>query len=194
VRAGAKLLFDSISEEEKAETELKASALIAAIAAGTEDKQKNGRNRTCLLGKNIHILLVDHEDSFVHTLANYFCQTGARVTTVRTPVSDSVFAQVNPDFVVLSPGPGLPGDFDCAATIASAHRHDIPVFVVCLGLQAIIETYGGHVAATDPAPYMANLHVSAWWNWARFLPACQQKLPSAAITRYLPTVPVCLTT
>jgi anthranilate/para-aminobenzoate synthase component II len=50
------------------------------------------------------ILLVDHEDSFVHTLANYFRQTGAKVTTVRRRWPDEVFDRVSPDLVVLSPG------------------------------------------------------------------------------------------
>jgi len=149
VRAGATLLFDSRPEEEEAETELKASALIAAIAASEESGQENNRHETCQTGKNIHILLVDHEDSFVHTLADYFRQTGAKVTTVRTPVSDDVLAQVSPDLVVLSPGPGWPRDFDCATTIAKARKRNLPVFGVCLGLQAIVEAYGGKLQQLD---------------------------------------------
>ena len=39
------------------------------------------------VGEGVSILLVDHEDSFVHTLANYFRQTGASVTTMRSPVA-----------------------------------------------------------------------------------------------------------
>lgn len=143
VRAGATLLFDSIPEEEEAETELKASALLAAIAASETDGAENTLQESSQPGTDKHILLVDHEDSFVHTLANYFRQTSATVTTVRTPVADDVFQQVNPDLVVLSPGPGWPEDFDCAATIARARRHNLPVFGVCLGLQAIVEAYGG---------------------------------------------------
>ena len=46
--------------------------------------------------------ITDHEDSFVHTLANYFRQTGATVTTVRTPVAEAVFDSVDPDLVVLA--------------------------------------------------------------------------------------------
>ncbi|TIT58614.1 MAG: anthranilate synthase component I, partial [Mesorhizobium sp.] len=91
------------------------------------------------------ILLVDHEDSFVHTLANYFRQTGANVSTVRTPVPEEVFERLKPDLVVLSPGPGTPKDFDCAATIKKARARDLPIFGVCLGLQALAEAYGGEL-------------------------------------------------
>lgn len=97
-------------------------------------------------GKGLKILLVDHEDSFVHTLANYFRQTGAEVVTYRSPVADSVFHDVAPDLVVLSPGPGSPKDFDCAATIGRARARGLPIFGVCLGLQALAEAYGGELA------------------------------------------------
>ena len=97
------------------------------------------------VGDGVNILLVDHEDSFVHTLANYFRQTGANVSTVRTPVPDEVFDRLKPDLVVLSPGPGMPKDFDCAATIKKARARDLPIFGVCLGLQALAEAYGGEL-------------------------------------------------
>ncbi|TPL02103.1 MULTISPECIES: anthranilate synthase [unclassified Mesorhizobium] len=145
VRAGATLLFDSVPEEEEAETELKASAMLSAIrdaklgnAAGTE-------RTTARVGDGVNILLVDHEDSFVHTLANYFRQTGANVSTVRSPVPEEVFERLKPDLVVLSPGPGTPKDFDCAATIRRARSRDLPIFGVCLGLQALAEAYGGEL-------------------------------------------------
>ena len=134
VRAGATLLFDSIPEEEEAETELKASALISAIREAPKGNSSVGRQRAAQVGEGVRILLVDHEDCFVHTLANYFRQTGAEVTTVRSPVSDEVFDRVNPNLVVLSPGPGSPTDFDCKATITKSRARDLPIFGVCLGL------------------------------------------------------------
>jgi anthranilate synthase len=141
VRAGATLLNDSDPQEEEAETELKASAMIAAIRdAKSDPKSKRGVAR---VGEGVNILLVDHEDSFVHTLANYFRQTGATVNTVRTPVPEEIFDRLNPDLVVLSPGPGSPSDFDCKATIKKARARELPIFGVCLGLQALAEAYGG---------------------------------------------------
>ena len=149
VRAGATLLYDSDAAEEEAETELKASAMLAAIrqaSAGDVDDEERERAR---VGEGVSILLVDHEDSFVHTLANYFRQTGAKVSTVRSPVADEVFNHVNPDLVVLSPGPGSPKDFDTKATIDKARSRNLPIFGVCLGLQALTEAFGGELRQLD---------------------------------------------
>ena len=145
VRAGATLLYDSIAQEEEAETELKASAMISAIRDARAGNSGSIERSTARVGEGVNILLVDHEDSFVHTLANYFRQTGANVSTVRTPVPDEVFDRLKPDLVVLSPGPGTPKDFDCAATIKRARKRDLPIFGVCLGLQALAEAYGGEL-------------------------------------------------
>jgi anthranilate synthase len=145
VRAGATLLHDSDPEEEEAETELKASAMLAAIREAKAGNASQAAREAAPVGQGTKILLVDHEDSFVHTLANYFRQTGATVSTVRSPVAEEVFDRLKPDLVVLSPGPGMPKDFDCAATIAKARARDMPIFGVCLGLQALTEAYGGEL-------------------------------------------------
>ncbi len=143
VRAGATLLFDSDPEAEEAETELKASALLAAIRDSAKGNVPKSEVDVAKVGTGKKILLVDHEDSFVHTLANYFRQTGAHVRTVRSPLTADVFDQYEPDLVVLSPGPGTPSDFDCKNTIKQARERDLPIFGVCLGLQALAESYGG---------------------------------------------------
>jgi anthranilate synthase len=145
VRAGATLLNDSDPEEEEAETELKASAMLAAIREASAGNAASSERSASRVGEGLSILLVDHEDSFVHTLANYFRQTGAQVVTVRSPVADELFDRVKPDLVVLSPGPGMPSDFDCKGTITRARDRDIPIFGVCLGLQALAEAYGGEL-------------------------------------------------
>lgn len=143
VRAGATLLYDSNPDDEEAETELKASAMIAAIRDSAKPLPQTVSSEKKKPGSGVNILLVDHEDSFVHTLANYFRETGAKVTTVRTPVADQVFDAVNPDLVVLSPGPGTPKDFNCKDTIDKARARKIAIFGVCLGLQALTEAFGG---------------------------------------------------
>jgi anthranilate synthase len=142
VRVGATLLIDSIPEEEEEETYTKAAALIKSIQQ-TPDKVLKENNCIVKTGKNV--LLVDHEDSFVHTLANYFRQAGANVTTVRSPHAQKILSKppVHYDLVVLSPGPGRPSDFDLEKTIGLALSDNMPVFGVCLGLQGIVEYFGG---------------------------------------------------
>jgi len=149
VRAGATLLFDSDPMEEERETELKASAMLTAIREAGKSNDLDADRETAQVGVGRKILLVDHEDSFVHTLANYFRQTGAEVVTVRSPISDEVLSDHNPDLVVLSPGPGSPKDFDCAATIEKVRGKGLPIFGVCLGLQALTEAYGGTLKQLD---------------------------------------------
>lgn len=150
VRAGATLLYDSDPESEERETELKASAMRAAIreagtvAAAVEAAVKEP------VGAGLKLVLVDHEDSFVHTLANYFRQTGAEVVTLRARkgvgIDPETILAARPDLVVMSPGPGNPSDFECARTIKAVRAAGLPVFGVCLGLQALVEAHGGRLA------------------------------------------------
>lgn len=149
VRAGATLLYDSNPQEEEAETELKASAMLAAIREAHKVQAETQKQEAEMVGQGTNILLVDHEDSFVHTLANYFRQTGAKVSTVRAPITDAVFDEVKPHLVVLSPGPGTPSDFNCMATIEAARARKLPIFGVCLGLQALTEAFGGKLNQLD---------------------------------------------
>lgn len=149
VRAGATLLYDSDPDEEEAETELKASAMRAAIRGDVPSNAGGGDGYRVPKGQGRRILLVDHEDSFVHTLANYFRQTGAEVLTTRTPIDPAVFDDFAPDLLVLSPGPGSPADFDCRRTIDLALERDLPIFGVCLGMQAIADYFGADLAQLD---------------------------------------------
>ncbi|MCG7409941.1 anthranilate synthase component I [Paenibacillus sp. ACRRX] len=148
VRVGATLLYDSIPEEEEQETLVKGAALIQAIRGTT--KVKNAEQEDNLTGVGQRILFVDHEDSFVHTLASYFRQTGAEVITVRTKHAQQLLRQNNTfDLVVLSPGPGTPSDFDLHTTIQLCADRLLPIFGVCLGLQGIVEYFGGQLGVLD---------------------------------------------
>jgi anthranilate synthase len=142
IRAGATLLFDSDPDAEEAETELKASAFLDAIrrTEGAERRPPSASPRT---GAGKRVLIVDHQDSFVHTLANYLRQTGAEVVTLRAGFPADLFDDVKPHLAVLSPGPGTPGDFDVAGTLEALLRRRIPAFGVCLGLQGMVEFFGG---------------------------------------------------
>lgn len=147
VRAGATLLYDSIPLEEERETELKASAMLAAIREAGTNLEVPESVAKAPVGAGVRVLLIDHEDSFCHTLANYFRQTGAEVVTerARKGVGFDVaeFDRLKPDLLVMSPGPGNPGDFRCGRTIEAARERQIPIFGVCLGLQALAESFGG---------------------------------------------------
>lgn len=152
LRVGATLLYDSDPEEEERETHIKAAALIDAIrrpreAAAPDSPGAAAADRP---GGGKRVLLVDHQDSFVHTLANYFRQTGAEVVTLRAGFAASEWEAVRPDLVVLSPGPGRPEDFDVSGTLEAAIARRLPVFGVCLGLQGMVEHFGGTLGVLSP--------------------------------------------
>ena len=92
---------------------------------------------------------MDHQDSFVHTLANYLRQTGAEVMTLRTGFPVDTLDDLRPDLAVLSPGPGTPGDFDVSGTLGALLARGIPTFGVCLGLQGMVEHFGGALGVLD---------------------------------------------
>jgi anthranilate synthase len=154
VRVGATLLYDSDPEAEERETYLKARAVLDAL--GEADGVSGSAERDTLSaasnesltdldrpGEGMRVLVVDHQDSFVHTLGDYFRQQGAEVTTLRFGFPESVLDDMAPDLVVLSPGPGRPTDFDCASLLKALEARRLPVFGVCLGLQAMVEYDGG---------------------------------------------------
>lgn len=97
----------------------------------------------------VQVLLIDCEDSFVHTLAGYFRIGGARVHTKRIGFTQDelqkTLEELNPDLVCLSPGPGSPTDFGLFWIIEKVRELNIPIFGVCLGLQALVEYFGGEL-------------------------------------------------
>ncbi len=148
IRAGATLLYDSDPDSEEAECRLKAAALFTAIRGSGAARQ--GETPAIQSARGRKVLLIDHEDSFVHTLAGYFRSTGAEVTTLRHGFARAQLrGGLCPDLVVLSPGPGRPADFSMNETLDLLLGRGIPVFGVCLGLQGIVEYFGGSLAVLD---------------------------------------------
>ncbi|WP_408006311.1 anthranilate synthase component I [Pseudalkalibacillus sp. A8] len=147
IRVGATLLYDSIPEDEEQETLTKAAGLLKAIR---EPLLQKGDQEVQSYGDSKNVLIVDHEDSFVHTLANYFKQTGANVVTYRAVQARELLQKSGSfDLVVLSPGPGSPSKFDVSKTIRLCLESKIPIFGVCLGFQGIVEYFGGKLGLLD---------------------------------------------
>ena len=146
--AGATLLYDSDPRAEDDECRLKATnffrALYPALATGPEP------HHTRRVGEGLSLLLVDNDDCFIHTLANYARQTGAAVSTYRSNAAVEAIERVKPDIVLISPGPARPADFGVPGLVRYLATRGVPVFGVCLGLQGIVEAFGGSL---DVLPY-----------------------------------------
>lgn len=95
----------------------------------------------------LRVLVIDSYDSFVYNLVQYLGELGADPVVVRNDqITVEEALAMEPDSLLLSPGPGRPEDAGiiCAAVPAFAER-GIPVLGVCLGLQAIGHVYGGSI-------------------------------------------------
>jgi len=150
IRAGATLLYDSDPEAEEAECQLKAAALLGAIRGPGQTAAHPATAAKPRAGGGRKVLLIDHEDSFVHTLAGYIRTTGAVVTTLRHDFARQQLREgLRPDLVVLSPGPGRPADFAMGETLDLLIEKRIPVFGVCLGLQGVVEYFGGSLGVLN---------------------------------------------
>jgi anthranilate synthase len=143
VRVGATLLFDSDPVAEEKECQTKAAALFQALRGDPPKPLSTFQPDASGSGKRV--LLIDHDDSFVHMLADYFRQVGASVSVTRHNHALDVLRANDYDLLVLSPGPGRPEDFGIAHFIGAALEKKLPVFGVCLGVQAIGEYFGGHL-------------------------------------------------
>ncbi|MEO0807688.1 MAG: anthranilate synthase component I [Cyanobacteria bacterium J06643_4] len=145
IRVGATILYDSDPQAEAEETLVKAAAMRQALNAVKLETRLPKRIvcKTTSISPPPNVLLIDHEDSFVHTLANYIRQTGAKVTTLRHGFPMTMLDQLKPDLVVFSPGPGSPKEFKMGETIMACVLRSIPIFGVCLGLQGIVEYFDG---------------------------------------------------
>ena len=139
--AGATLLYDSDPASEERETRLKATGFFRLL--GPQSVPQVAHQEQELL--NMKLLLVDNDDCFIHTLANYARQAGAEVVTYRAGTPFDVLDAVHPDLILISPGPGRPADFGVPQLVKHAAQAGIPVFGVCLGLQGIVEAFGGEL-------------------------------------------------
>ena len=100
-----------------------------------------------------HVLFVDNFDSFTYNLVEYVSQhEGTETTVLRNTASLGEVRDAAPDAIVISPGPGHPGnDRDVGVTMDVLREisPDVPTLGVCLGLEAAAYEYGGTV---DRAP------------------------------------------
>jgi len=98
------------------------------------------------------LLLIDNYDSFTYNLYQYLCELGAEVRVQRNDqMTLNEIAAMQPDAIVISPGPCTPTEAGLSCQIIKTFGPHIPTLGVCLGHQAIGQVYGGKVVrAIEP--------------------------------------------
>ena len=92
------------------------------------------------------IILIDNYDSFTWNLYHYLGDLGAETVVHRNDkISVGQVLSAKPSAIVISPGPGTPAQAGIIVDLVKQAAGKIPVFGVCLGMQAIGEAFGGKI-------------------------------------------------
>jgi anthranilate synthase component II len=97
----------------------------------------------------LKILIIDNYDSFVYNLAQILGELRVEPRVIRNDkITLKSIQRMDPDAIVISPGPGHPADrkyFGVCSDIITHFSSKIPILGVCLGHQGIVEAFGGRV-------------------------------------------------
>jgi anthranilate synthase component 2 len=100
----------------------------------------------------VRLLLIDNYDSFVYNLAQAFGALGAEPVVMRNDTSLEELLAVQPDAVVVSPGPGAPNDAGMSVEAIKEFGGRVPVLGVCLGHQCIGAAFGATIERASVGP------------------------------------------
>jgi para-aminobenzoate synthetase component II len=100
------------------------------------------------------ILVIDNYDSFTYNLVQYLGELGKELTVLRNDAATIAdIGSLEPDAIMISPGPGRPENAGVIVEVIRNFSGRVPIFGVCLGLQAISVAFGGRVV---PAPTLMH--------------------------------------
>lgn len=104
------------------------------------------------------VLIVDNYDSFTYNLYHYFLMLGEEVVVKgRDEITIEDIKKMNPDYIVLSPGPGTPEEAKLPLEILDKFKGKIPILGVCLGHQCIGHYFGANVTKGN-SPVHGKVH------------------------------------
>lgn len=96
------------------------------------------------------ILMIDNYDSFTYNLVQYLSELGQKIRVYRNDALDAEdIRKLNPDRIVISPGPGRPEDAGVSCEAIRQFSGKIPLLGVCLGHQAIGYVFGAKVVCAQ---------------------------------------------
>ncbi len=96
------------------------------------------------------VLIIDNFDSFTYNLVDYFKQLNCDVKVFRNNINPAALDEIDFDLLVLSPGPSVPKNAGNLFDIIKRFYQTKPIFGICLGLQALVEFFGGKLMFVPP--------------------------------------------
>ena len=92
------------------------------------------------------LLMIDNYDSFTYNLVQYFGELGQEVVVYRNDeISITEIESLNPNYIVISPGPCTPNEAGISLELIEKFAGKFPILGVCLGFQAIVQSFGGNI-------------------------------------------------
>jgi anthranilate synthase component 2 len=108
------------------------------------------------------LLLIDNYDSFTYNLVQYFGELGEKVRVFRNDaITLAAIHRLRPERIVISPGPGGPGDAGISCEAIRRFHARVPLLGVCLGHQCIASVFGGRIVRS---PRLMHGKVSAIYH------------------------------
>jgi len=96
------------------------------------------------------ILMIDNYDSFTYNLVHYLGELGEKVTTIRNDeITIDEINNLNPDIIVISPGPCTPKEAGQSVDIIKEFSGKKPILGVCLGHQSIGDAFGADIVRAE---------------------------------------------
>lgn len=96
------------------------------------------------------ILMIDNYDSFTFNLVQYLGELGEELVVKRNDeITISEIEELNPQFLMISPGPCSPNEAGISMKAIEHFAGKIPIFGVCLGHQSIAQVFGGDVIRAE---------------------------------------------
>ena len=93
------------------------------------------------------LILIDNYDSFTYNLFQYLSELGSEVKVIRNDeLSLEEISDINPEKIVISPGPSNPDNAGISVDVAKFFGEKIPILGVCLGHQCIAQAFGGIIS------------------------------------------------
>ena len=92
------------------------------------------------------LLMIDNYDSFTYNLVQYFGELGQEVIVHRNDqITVREIEKLNPKYIVISPGPCTPNEAGISLELIDKLAGQFPILGVCLGFQAIVQSFGGNI-------------------------------------------------